>query len=194
MLLVIDNYDSFTYNIVHYLRELGANVLVKQNDQISIEKCLALKPSHCLISPGPCTPDQSGISMPLIKALYKHIPVLGVCLGHQAIAQCFGATIKHATRIMHGKLSSITHSGDQLFNEIPSEYKVTRYHSLQVMANSLPEELVATAWSNDANEPNVIMALRHRDYPLFGVQFHPEAILTEHGHKLLYNFLQQGDY
>lgn len=194
MLLVIDNYDSFTYNIVHYLRELGANVLVKQNDQISVEQCIALQPSHCLISPGPCTPTQSGISIPLIQALYQQIPILGICLGHQAIAQSFGATITHATRIMHGKLSYIEHNGDLLFNEIPTTYKVTRYHSLLVKPESMPSELITTAWSKDHNEPAEIMALRHRDYPLFGVQFHPEAILSEHGHKLFYNFLQQGVY
>lgn len=194
MLLIIDNYDSFTYNIVHYLCELGAKVLVKRNDQTSVDECLELSPSHCLISPGPCTPDQSGISMPLIKALYKNIPVLGVCLGHQAIAQSFGAKVTHASRIMHGKLSTIKHNGDELFNGLPNEYNVTRYHSLQVAANSLPEKLIATAWSNDPGQPVEIMALRHRNYPLFGVQFHPEAILTEHGHKLLYNFLQQGNY
>ncbi|MDF1759884.1 MAG: aminodeoxychorismate/anthranilate synthase component II [Coxiellaceae bacterium] len=191
MLLLIDNYDSFTYNLVQYLRQLGADVAVYRNDQISLNECIAMQPSHLVISPGPCTPDQSGISIELIKYFSDKIPILGVCLGHQAIAQAFGANIQQAKRIMHGKLSKITHSNNIIFNELPSEFNVTRYHSLTIEPSTLPDCFEVSAHSIDNNQPKEIMAIQHKQLPISGVQFHPEAILTEHGHQLLSNFLQQ---
>lgn len=186
MILVIDNYDSFTYNLVHYLIELGQDVQVHYNDQITVDQCLNLNPSHIVISPGPCTPDQSGISIALIQRMRNTTPILGVCLGHQALAQAHGARIVRAKQVMHGKVSRLNHNEHALFNGIPTDYNVTRYHSLVVDKGSLPEDFDTIATTVGDNE---IMAIAHKKYPLYGVQFHPEAILTEHGHQLLYNFL-----
>ncbi len=191
MLLLIDNYDSFTYNLVQYLRELGADVIVYQNDQISVDECLAMKPDHLMISPGPCTPNESGICLELIKQAAGLMPILGVCLGHQVIAQAFGATITNAARIMHGKLSTITNDNSLLFREIPEQYQVTRYHSLTIEHDTLPDCFKISATTSDNDQPQEIMAIQHKSLAISGVQFHPEAILTEHGHQLLRNFLQQ---
>ncbi|MDF1653581.1 MAG: aminodeoxychorismate/anthranilate synthase component II [Coxiellaceae bacterium] len=191
MLLLIDNYDSFTYNLVQYLRQLGAEVAVYRNDQISAKECIALQPTHLVISPGPCTPDQSGISIELIKYFSDKIPILGVCLGHQAIAQAFGARIQQAQRIMHGKLSNIKHNKSILFNDMPDTFNVTRYHSLTIDESTLADCFDISARSIDEHQPKEIMAIQHKALPISGVQFHPEAILTEYGHQLLSNFLQQ---
>lgn len=186
MLLVIDNFDSFTFNIVHYLHECGANVQVVRNNAISIAEVHALNPHGIVISPGPGTPDEAGISLDLIKAFSATHPILGICLGHQALAQAFGGRIIRAPYVMHGKTSLITHEQTDLFKSLPSEFEVTRYHSLVVDPDSLPPCFKVTARSR---EDNVIMALAHRELPLFGVQFHPEAILTEYGHALLNEFV-----
>ncbi|MDF1795827.1 MAG: aminodeoxychorismate/anthranilate synthase component II [Coxiellaceae bacterium] len=191
MVLLIDNYDSFTYNLVQYLRQLGAQVSVYRNDQIDLNACIALDPTHLVISPGPCTPDQSGISIELIKYFRDKIPILGVCLGHQAIAQAFGARIQQAQRIMHGKLSKAEHNKSIIFNKIPNTFNVTRYHSLTIDPTTLPDCFEVSAVSIDDKQPQEIMAIQHKQLPISGVQFHPEAILTEHGHQLLSNFLQQ---
>jgi anthranilate synthase component 2 len=185
MLLLIDNYDSFTYNLYHYLGELGADVQVWRNDAISAPEALALRPEAIVISPGPCDPDRAGISLELVRAAADRCPILGVCLGHQAIAQAFGGKIVRAPQIMHGKLSPIEHAGDGLFQGLPSPFAATRYHSLVVEPASLPACLGVTARTADG----VIMGLAHRQRPIYGVQFHPESIATEHGHRLLRNFL-----
>ena len=189
MILMIDNYDSFTFNIVQYLGELGAEVLVKRNNRITLNEIDKLNPEKIVISPGPCTPNEAGISIEVVKKYYKKIPILGVCLGHQTIGQAFGGNIVSAKKIMHGKTSQITHDGDYLFKDIPQEFTATRYHSLVIEKESLPDSLLVTATTNDNKEESEIMGLRHKDYNLFGVQFHPESILTESGHKLLENFL-----
>ena len=189
MILMIDNYDSFTFNIVQYLGELGAEVLVKRNNRITLDEIDKLNPEKIVISPGPCTPNEAGISIEVVKKYYKKIPILGVCLGHQTIGQAFGGNIVSAKKIMHGKTSQITHDGDYLFKDIPQEFTATRYHSLVIEKESLPDSLLVTATTNDNKEESEIMGLRHKDYNLFGVQFHPESILTESGHKLLENFL-----
>ena len=190
MILVIDNYDSFTYNLVQYLGELGTDTRVVRNDQTDIKAIDELKPQRILISPGPGTPDTAGISLAVITHFAERIPILGVCLGHQAIGQAFGATIGHAKRIMHGKTSQIHHSRAGLFTHIDSPFEATRYHSLVIEADSLPECLEVNAWTEmDDHQHEEIMGVRHRNYPTVGVQFHPESILTEHGHKLLENFL-----
>lgn len=190
MLLVIDNYDSFTYNLVQYLGELGAEVQVHRNDRIAVDAACALAPSHVLISPGPCTPDQAGISMELVTALDGRVPVLGVCLGHQSIGQVFGGRVVHAREVMHGKVSQIHHSGAGVFRGLPSPFTATRYHSLVVERDTLPECLEVTAWTAHTDGAvDEIMGFRHRELPIEGVQFHPESILTEHGHALLRNFL-----
>ncbi len=185
MLLMLDNYDSFTWNLVQYLGELGASVKVVRNDAISLDEVEALQPERIVISPGPCTPSEAGISVPLIRRFAGKIPLLGVCLGHQAIGQAFGGRIIRAQRVMHGKLSSIVHDGRGVFRGIPSPFTATRYHSLAIERSSLPPVLDVTATSEDGE----IMGVRHREFAVEGVQFHPEAILTEHGKKLLANFL-----
>jgi len=189
MILMIDNYDSFTFNIVQYLGELGAEVLVKRNNRITLDEIDKLNPEKIVISPGPCTPNEAGISIEVVKKYYKKIPILGVCLGHQTIGQAFGGNIVSAKKIMHGKTSQITHDGDYLFKDIPQEFTATRYHSLVIEKESFPDSLLVTATTKDNKVESEIMGLRHKDYNLFGVQFHPESILTESGHKLLENFL-----
>ncbi|HET7262414.1 MAG TPA: aminodeoxychorismate/anthranilate synthase component II [Casimicrobiaceae bacterium] len=185
MLLMLDNYDSFTWNLVQYLGELGASVKVVRNDQVSLDDIEALAPEAIVISPGPCTPSDAGISVPVVRRFAGKIPLLGVCLGHQAIGQAFGARIVRAQRVMHGKLSSIVHDGRGVFAGVPSPFAATRYHSLAIERASMPPELDVTATSEDGE----IMAVRHRELAVEGVQFHPEAILTEHGRKVLANFL-----
>tara|TARA_B100001179_G_scaffold221327_1_gene196660 strand:- start:189 stop:755 length:567 start_codon:yes stop_codon:yes gene_type:complete len=185
MIIVIDNYDSFTYNLVHYLGELGQNVQVYRNDKITINKISKLKPKGIVISPGPKTPKEAGISIPLVKSFYDKIPILGVCLGHQTIGAAFGGKIVSAIQIMHGKTSLITHTKSQIFKNIPTKFKATRYHSLVVEKRTVPKSLKITATSKDG----MIMALEHIKYPVYGIQFHPESIASEHGHKLLKNFI-----
>ena len=185
MLLMLDNYDSFTWNLVQYFGELGAAVKVVRNDAITLEEIEALRPDHVVISPGPCTPSEAGISVPLIRRFAGRMPILGVCLGHQAIGQAFGGRIIRAQRVMHGKLSSIVHDQRGIFADVPSPFNATRYHSLAIERSSLPAALDVTATADDGE----IMAIRHRELPVEGVQFHPEAILTEHGRKVLENFL-----
>lgn len=189
-LLMIDNYDSFTYNLVQYLGELGCEVAVHRNDQITLHQIEALAPSHIVISPGPCTPNEAGVSVPVIHRFATEIPILGVCLGHQSIGQAFGAHVVHAKRLMHGKTSNVYHTGHGIFRGLPSPFVATRYHSLVVDPDSLPDVLEVTAWTLEADGAREeIMGLRHRHLPVEGVQFHPESILTEHGHALLRNFL-----
>jgi anthranilate synthase component 2 len=185
MLLMLDNYDSFTYNLVQYLGELGQDVKVFRNDEITVAEVEKLKPAHVVISPGPCTPNEAGISVPLIKALAGKVPILGVCLGHQAIGQAFGGKIVHARDLMHGKTSPIRHDSRGVFRGLPGGYTATRYHSLVIERASLPASLEVSAWTDDGE----IMGVRHRELAVEGVQFHPESILTEHGHTLLRNFL-----
>ena len=185
MILVIDNYDSFTYNLVHYLNELGAETEVVRNDQIGVAEALALRPEAILLSPGPCTPNEAGICLALLAAALADMPILGVCLGHQAIGQVFGGRVVRAKTLMHGKTSPIHHNGKGLFAGMADGFIATRYHSLSVDRDSLPAELEVTAWADDGE----IMGLRHRSRPVFGVQFHPESIATEGGHDLLGNFL-----
>ncbi|HYA19745.1 MAG TPA: aminodeoxychorismate/anthranilate synthase component II [Burkholderiales bacterium] len=187
MLLMIDNYDSFTYNLVQYLGELGEEVVVYRNDDITLDKIAALKPRHIVISPGPCTPNEAGVSVPLIKRFAGEIPILGVCLGHQSIGQAFGGKIVHAKQLMHGKTSNIQHRQQGVFHNLPSPFQATRYHSLVIERASLPACLEITAWTDDGE----IMGVRHKNFPVEGVQFHPESILTEHGHELLKNFLRE---
>jgi anthranilate synthase/aminodeoxychorismate synthase-like glutamine amidotransferase len=187
MLLMIDNYDSFTYNLVQYLGELGAEMQVKRNDEIRVSEILRMKPNAIVISPGPCTPNEAGISLEVIEKLQGKIPILGVCLGHQAIGQAFGGRVVRAEHVLHGKTSEITHDGRSIFFNIPSPFTATRYHSLIVDRASLPDCLEISAWT-DAGE---IMGLRHRQLPVEGVQFHPESILTKVGKQLLQNFLHQ---
>jgi len=190
MVLMIDNYDSFTYNLVQYLGELGAEVDVCRNDQISIEEIAAKHPSHLVISPGPCTPNEAGVSVAAITHFANKIPILGVCLGHQSIAQAFGGKIIHAKAIMHGKTSMIYHDQYGVFAELPSPFEATRYHSLVVEEHSLPDCLEATAWTyTPEGQREEIMGLQHKTLPIVGVQFHPESILTRQGHDLLRNFL-----
>jgi anthranilate synthase component 2 len=186
MIVMLDNYDSFTWNLVQYLWELGAQVSVFRNDEISIEKLQALQPSHIVLSPGPCTPNEAGITLGLIERLAGKVPLLGVCLGHQAIGQAFGGKVVRAGRVMHGKTSVIRHDEKGIFETLPNDFVATRYHSLVVQEDSLPRDLLVTARSEDGE----IMGLRHRSLPVEGVQFHPEALLTEHGHKMLQNFLK----
>jgi len=186
MLLMIDNYDSFTWNLVQYLGELGADVHVHRNDAITLAEIAAWEPSHIVVSPGPCTPNEAGISVDLIRAFAGKVPILGVCLGHQAIGQAFGGRIVRAQRVMHGKLSPVAHDGRGSFTGLPSPLAATRYHSLAIERASLPADLEVTATADDGE----IMGVRHRRFAVEGVQFHPEAILTEHGHALLRNFLE----
>lgn len=186
MILVIDNYDSFTYNLVHYLNELGAETRVHRNDDLSVEAALGLRPDAILLSPGPCSPDEAGICLDLLRRAPDDLPILGVCLGHQSIGQAFGGRVVRAKALMHGKTSAIRHSGKGVFSDLPNPFTATRYHSLAVEQASLPDALEATAWTDDGE----IMGLQHRTRPIHGVQFHPESIATEGGHKLLGNFLE----
>ena len=191
MLLMIDNYDSFTYNLVQYLGELGIEVEVHRNDQITLEQIEVMKPDQLVISPGPCTPDEAGISVDAIKRFAGRIPILGVCLGHQSIAQAFGGRIVHAHAVMHGKTSMIHHQDAGVFAGLENPFEATRYHSLVIEKESLPESLEITAWTqNEAGELDEIMGVRHRELDIQGVQFHPESILTRHGHDLLRNFIE----
>ena len=185
MILVIDNYDSFTYNLVHYLAELGAETLVRRNDALTVQDALALIPEAVLLSPGPCAPDQAGICLPLLRAAPEELPILGVCLGHQAIGQAYGGDVVRAKAVMHGKTSPIRHEGRSVFRGLADGFTATRYHSLAVERRTLPEELEVTAWTDDGE----IMGLSHRRRPVHGVQFHPESIATEGGHQMLANFL-----
>ncbi|MEW5942974.1 MAG: aminodeoxychorismate/anthranilate synthase component II [Pseudomonadota bacterium] len=187
MLLMIDNYDSFTYNLVQYFGELGEEVKVFRNDEITLVEIAALKPDHLVISPGPCTPNEAGISVPAIKRFAGQIPILGVCLGHQSIGQAFGGKIVHARQLMHGKTSQIHHKDIGVFRGLPNPFRATRYHSLVIERDSLPECLEITAWTEDGE----IMGVRHKTLAVEGVQFHPESILTEHGHAMLANFLKR---
>ncbi len=188
MLLMIDNYDSFTYNLVQYFGELQQDVAVYRNDEITLDEIAKLKPAQIVISPGPCTPNEAGVSVPLIERFAGKIPILGVCLGHQAIGQAFGGKIVHAKKVMHGKTSAIHHHSTGVFRGLPDPFQTTRYHSLVIERASLPECLDITAWTDDGE----IMGVRHKTMPVEGVQFHPESILTEHGHALLGNFLKGG--
>jgi anthranilate synthase component 2 len=189
MLLMIDNYDSFTYNLVQYLAEIGQEVEVVRNDKISIEEINKLNPRYIVISPGPCTPNEAGISLELIEAFKGKIPILGVCLGHQSIGQAFGGKIVHAQTIMHGKTSKISHNNKGVFRGIKNPFIATRYHSLVVEKQTLPNCFDITAWTDD----NEIMGIKHKELAIEGVQFHPESILSEHGHDLLKNFLDQNE-
>ena len=191
-LLMVDNYDSFTFNLVQYLQMLGAEVKVVRNDAMSVAEIAALKPSHIVVSPGPKTPNEAGVSLEVIRQLGPTIPLFGVCLGHQAIGQIYGGDVIRASNIMHGKVSPIRHEGKGVFAGLPDRYEATRYHSLVVDKNTLPAALEITAWTeNPDGSMEEIMGLRHREYPVEGVQFHPESILTQHGHALMKNFLDR---
>jgi anthranilate synthase/aminodeoxychorismate synthase-like glutamine amidotransferase len=189
MLLVLDNYDSFTYNLVQYAGELGAEPVVYRNDALSVEAVLELRPDAIVVSPGPCTPREAGISVPLIRAAAGRVPVLGVCLGHQAIGEAFGGRVVRADRLMHGKTTPVTHRGHPLFDGIPAPFEAMRYHSLVVSPEGLPEELEITAWSDDRAQGAEIMGLSHGSLPVHGVQFHPESVGTAPGKRILANFL-----
>ena len=192
MLLMLDKYDSFTYNLVQYLQALGAEVRVVRNDAMRVDQIAALKPERIVISPGPCTPNEAGISLQLIEQLGQTTPILGVCLGHQSIGQVYGGDVIRAGNIMHGKTSPIRHEGKGVFAGLPDSYQATRYHSLVVGKTTLPPDLEVTAWTeNPDGSMEEIMGLRHRQFPVEGVQFHPESILTQHGHALLKNFLER---
>ena len=192
MLLMIDNYDSFTYNLVQYFAELGAEVEVVRNDQISLEQIEAMQPRYLVVSPGPCTPNEAGVSVPAIKHFAGKLPILGVCLGHQSIGQAFGGKIVHASAIMHGKTSMIHHKDISVFKGLKNPLEATRYHSLVIEKHSMPDCLEVTAWTeNDKGEIDEIMGVRHKQYVIEGVQFHPESILTEQGHDMLRNFLNE---
>ncbi len=185
MILLIDNYDSFTFNLVHFLGDLGATCDVRRNDALTAAEALATRPEAIVLSPGPCTPNEAGICLDLVAAAAPSVPILGVCLGHQAIGQAFGGAVVRAPVPMHGKLSAISHANSDVFAGLPSPFQATRYHSLVVDRATMPETLVATAWTDDG----LVMGLRHRTLPVFGVQFHPESIASQHGHDLLANFL-----
>lgn len=187
MLLMIDNYDSFTYNLVQYFGELGQDVQVFRNDEITLDKVASLKPQYIVVSPGPCTPNEAGVSVPTIKEFAGKIPLLGVCLGHQSIGQAFGGNIIHAKQVMHGKTSMVSHKDMGVFKGLPNPFQATRYHSLVIERETIPECLEITAWTDDGE----IMGVRHKTLPVEGVQFHPESIMTEHGHDMLNNFLRE---
>ena len=184
MIVVIDNYDSFTYNLVQYLGELGQEIVVYRNDQVTIDEIKEINPDHIVISPGPGTPDDGGVSLEVLKAFGENTPIFGVCLGHQCIGQAYGGKVDRAPRLMHGKTSSVYHNGDGIFSGVPSPFKATRYHSL-IVEEPIPEDLEVTAFTRDGE----VMGVRHKSYPTVGVQFHPESILTEHGKRILQNFL-----
>ena len=186
MILMIDNYDSFTYNLVQYFGELGAEVAVHRNDQITVEQVAALRPSHIILSPGPCTPNEAGICLDLIARLQGQFPILGVCLGHQSIGDAMGEPVVHAKAILHGKISRIRNTQAGLFEGLPERFDVVRYHSLAIPPSRLPDTLIADAWTEDGE----IMAVHHKSRPVFGVQFHPESIKTEYGHELIENFIR----
>ncbi len=188
MILVIDNYDSFTYNLVQYIGELGGDPIVRRNDAITVDEIRTLGPRAIVISPGPGTPADAGISVDVVRSLGSAVPLLGVCLGHQAIAECFGGNVVLAPKLMHGKTSVVAHDGQDLFAGIESPMEVMRYHSLTVESSSIPSELVVTAWA--ADDKTEIHALKHRNFPVWGVQFHPESVMTKHGKKILSNFLR----
>ncbi len=189
MVFVLDNYDSFTYNLVQYLGELGAEVVVRRNDELTVEAVEALHPERILLSPGPCTPGEAGILVPLIRHMGGKAPILGVCLGHQAIGEAFGGQVVRAHHLMHGKTSPVMHDGKGIFTGLPNPITCTRYHSLIVAEETLPGELTVTARTAEADGGSVIMGLRHRTLPIEGVQFHPESVLTEGGHQMIRNFL-----
>ncbi|MYA35066.1 MAG: aminodeoxychorismate/anthranilate synthase component II [Gammaproteobacteria bacterium] len=191
MLLMLDNYDSFTWNVVQYLGELGAEVEVFRNDEIGLEQIAELSPRQIVISPGPCTPDEAGISLALVERFSGEIPILGICLGHQSIGQQFGGRIVRAGRVMHGKMSEIHHTGAGVFTGLESPFAATRYHSLVIEAETLPDCLEVTAWTEIGGEREEIMGVRHREFDVEGVQFHPESIVSEFGHDLLRNFLER---
>ena len=194
MILMIDNYDSFTYNVVQYLGELGYDVTVFRNDVISIQEIQNLSPRQIVISPGPCTPNEAGISMEVVRYFTGKIPILGICLGHQSIGQVFGGNIKKARKVMHGKLSQIHHCSDGIFRNLQTPFKATRYHSLVIDKKQLPDCLEITAWTEDeAGETEEIMGVRHKEFEVEGVQFHPESILSDHGHEILKNFLGKNE-
>ncbi len=191
MILVIDNYDSFTYNVVQYLGELGAELQVYRSDKISAHEIADLSPSKIVISPGPCTPDEAGISLDVIRTFHERIPILGICLGHQCIGQALGGRVVRARKVMHGKTSDIRHLKSYLFHQLPESFEIARYHSLVVELESLPDCLELSAWTtNDEGEVDEVMGLRHKEFPVFGVQFHPESIASQQGHRLLRNFLE----
>ena len=191
MILLVDNYDSFTFNLVHFLGELGAETVVRRNDELSAAEAIALKPEAIVLSPGPCTPNEAGICLDLIAAAAdSRTPLMGVCLGHQAIGQAFGGEVVRAPTPVHGKVWNMRHDDTDLFQGLPSPFRATRYHSLVVRADSLPDALVPTAWTHDNEDRPLIMGLAHRELPIRGVQFHPESIASEHGHDILRNFLR----
>ena len=192
---MLDNYDSFTFNLVQYLQELGAEVRVERNDALSVDQIAALAPDRIVISPGPCTPNEAGVSLEVIRQLGPRIPIFGVCLGYQALGQVYGGQVIRAGRIMHGKTSPIHHEGKGVFTDLPSPFEATRYHSLVVDKNAVPDCLEVTAWTeNDDGTVEELMGLRHREFPVEGVQFHPESILTQHGHAMLKTFLERRDW
>ncbi len=187
MILIIDNYDSFTYNLVQYLGEMNVELNIVRNDKITLDEIRKLRPEAIVISPGPCTPKEAGVSVPLIKEFYKEIPILGVCLGHQSIGEAFGGDVVKAPSVVHGKTSEILHEGKGIFNSIPNRFLATRYHSLVIAPKTMPNELEVTAKTED----DVVMGVQHKRYPIFGVQFHPESIATQHGKVLLRNFVEK---
>jgi anthranilate synthase/aminodeoxychorismate synthase-like glutamine amidotransferase len=190
MVFVLDNYDSFTYNLVQYLGELGAEVAVRRNDQVTVREIEAMRPDRILISPGPCTPHEAGISIDLFRHFTGKLPILGVCLGHQALGAAFGGNVVRAPHLMHGKTSQITHDGRTVFKDLQLPFTATRYHSLIVEESALPSELEVSAWTTESDGSRTIMGLRHREYPVEGVPFHPESVLTSEGKKLIKNFLE----
>ena len=190
MILVIDNYDSFTYNLVQYLGELGAELQVRRNDELSVDEIEALAPERIVISPGPCTPDEAGVSVEVIRRMGPHTPLLGVCLGHQSIGAAYGGQVVRAERVMHGKTSPVRHSGAGIFRGIPQPFTVARYHSLVIDPKSLPAELEVVAWTDESGWEHEVQAVRHRTHPVWGVQFHPESIASEYGMEILRNFLE----
>jgi anthranilate synthase/aminodeoxychorismate synthase-like glutamine amidotransferase len=190
MVFVLDNYDSFTYNLVQYLGELGAEVVVRRNDQVTVGEIKSMRPERIVISPGPCTPHEAGISIELFRHLTGKLPILGVCLGHQALGAAFGGKVVRATHLMHGKTSQVKHDGRTVFKDLESPFTATRYHSLIVQEEDLPAELEVSAWTTEQDGSKTIMGLRHKQYPVEGVQFHPESVLTGQGKKLIKNFLQ----
>jgi anthranilate synthase component 2 len=190
LILVIDNYDSFTWNLVQYLGELGEEPVVRRNDAVSVDEIAAMAPDAIVVSPGPCTPAEAGVSVEVIRRLGPGTPILGVCLGHQSIGAAYGGEVVRAERMMHGKTSPVRHTGEGIFAGVPSPFRVTRYHSLVIAPESVPEELEVVAWTDEAGYEDEIQAVRHREHPVWGVQFHPESIASEHGHALLRNFLR----